>query len=391
MRFFRSVLWSLFCWNVCLRHCRHDNVAAFAPSPKQLTATSTRKLISPRSSLLSGHDPLVTRKLSLTPLRVAISPQTPSSQDGSSSSRDDGVDAAAAKETPASIPFVIEELKRPNDRVLGEICQMCIDAFFNDEATTRANRRRIPFFKEWQLRYLRSLQQADLKRRRRLFPRTNMMFVARRVIPATTATTKTTPLLLDLSHAYNLQQDPAADYCRGEILGFVEVTQRPYSLAGTAETVGGLDEETTRSTRIRRWGSVSYTDRPVLTNLSVRYDARKSGVGSRLLDQCERQVLSRWNLQEIILEVEDDNRDALEFYAKRGYKVLFEDPASRKYDTNGLILRQLRCRRKILRKSLTSFFYPGQKMMESAMSKPREANGSVFGMAWQRFKKSVRL
>jgi len=257
---------------------------------------------------------------------------------------------------------------------------MCIDAFFNDGPTRD---RKIPLYKEWQLSYLRNLQQSDLKRRRKLFPDTNMMFVARRVVPATAATARKTPLLLDLANVYNVK-DKKADYCRGEVLGFVEVTQRPYSLAGTSETnTGGLDEDETRR-KMRHRGF--YTDRPVLTNLSVQYEARKSGVGGRLLEQCERQVVSRWNLQEIILEVEDDNNNALNFYAKRGYKVIFEDPTSRRYDTSGLILRQLRCRRKIMRKSLLSS--PAQ-MIESAM--PEGATNSVFGMAWQRIKDSVRL
>ena len=359
MRFFLSILWSLFCWNVFWG----PGVVAFAPSTKILT----HNRLSSQSTWVVPYyyDSTTTTRKSLPPLHVAISPQAPSSP--TAASRD--ADAEA-------IPFIIEELQQqPNDRIFGEICQMCINAFFNDGPTTR----KVPFYKDWQLQYLRNLQAGDLKRRRKSFPDTNMMFVARRIVPATTATTRKTPLLLDLANVYNLK-DKNADYCRGEVLGFVEVTQRPYSVAGTESMGGGLNQDATRR-KMRRRGF--YTDRPVLTNLSVTYEARKSGVGGRLLEQCERQVLSRWNLQEIILEVEDDNTNALTFYAKRGYKVLFEDPASRRYDTNGLVLRQLRCRRKILRKTLMSS--PAQ-MMESAMP---QGNSSVFGMAWQRIKDSV--
>ena len=81
------------------------------------------------------------------------------------------------------------------------------------------------------------------------------------------------------------------------------------------------------ASRIIDGEAVSSTkSRPVLTNLSVRYEARRSGVGSKLVQACETRVLSQWNLHEIILEVEDDNELARDFYKRRGYKVLFEDP-----------------------------------------------------------------
>jgi len=94
--------------------------------------------------------------------------------------------------------------------------------------------------------------------------------------------------------------------------------------------------------------------RPFLTNLSVRYDVRKSGIGSALAERGEREVVKRWNQYEIVLEVEEDNERALEFYKKRGYEIVFVDPTGRRYDVSGLWLQQKRCKRYVMRKELTS-------------------------------------
>jgi ribosomal protein S18 acetylase RimI-like enzyme len=220
---------------------------------------------------------------------------------------------------------------------------MCIEAFFNDGIPGR----RIPFWKEWQLNYLRTLQMGDLRRRRNRNPQSNMMFVARQVVPASDDSFRKKPLILDLEKVVNLPSTNDGDYVRGQVLGFVEVTQRPY---GLGEAQVGFDEES----KINLRKSSFYAKRPILTNLSVAYDARKSGLGSKLVDMCEQEVVSRWNMNEIILEVEDDNMNALQFYQKRGYKILFDDPASRQYDVSGLWLKQVRCNRQVMYKKLGS-------------------------------------
>ena len=311
-------------------------------------------------------------------LGIAISPKKPATLTPSATSAN-----KRSKKTENAIPFIIEEIpQNANDNLYQEICRMCIAAFFNDGAPGR----KTPLYKEVQLIYLRNLQQADLKRRRKLYPSTNMMFVARRVVPATLAATRRTPLILDLNkNVYNLSAETEygsvqGDYCRGEILGFVEVTLRPFGLGDQASA---MDEESRQ--KLLQGGLFANRDRPILTNLCVQYEARKSGVGGRLLEQCERQVQSRWNKPEIVLEVEDDNDNALAFYTKRGYKLCFEDPTSRRYDTNGLLLRQLRCRRKILRKNLSSF-------MSGIDSLPESGVGPTFvSLAWQRIKESVNM
>jgi ribosomal protein S18 acetylase RimI-like enzyme len=173
--------------------------------------------------------------------------------------------------------------------------------------------------------------------------------LARRVYPISEQPDlyMTSPLVLDLGQVHNL---PAVsrneEFVKGEVLGFVEVTQRPFGIGD--EKVGFRRE---RRPEVLR--NDMYTKRPVLTNLSVRADARQSGVGSKLVEACEDVVLKHWGMKEIVLEVEEDNESAQRFYEKRGYTVLYEDPASRRYDANGLWLRQVRCKRKIMRKSLS--------------------------------------
>jgi ribosomal protein S18 acetylase RimI-like enzyme len=254
-------------------------------------------------------------------------------------SKANGVTTAADE----PIPFVIERLgDQPTDFVFLEIATMCIQAFFNDGEPGR----KISFWKEWQLSYLRTLQQADLRRRRKRDTNTNMMFVARRVVPASGNMVQTTPLILDLATVVNLKDaSPTNDYVRAEVLGFVEVTQRPY---GLGDKLVGFDD----ASKIQLRKSDFYEKRPILTNLSVAYDARKSGLGSRLMETCEQEVARDWDMKEIILEVEDENMNALQFYLNRGYTILFADPTNRRYDTTGLTLQQVRCSRQVMRKPL---------------------------------------
>lgn len=237
----------------------------------------------------------------------------------------------------------------------------------------------IPFFdspwKDWQITYLKNLQAADLRRRRDRCEATNEMFLAYEVqaVPCSVAQSK--PLVLDMETIYNsnslkLQQHQYQDlnngvekeacYARGKLLGFVEITKRPYGIGNAAKDVPkdvfvndeGSCYDDCASSGI---GNDPRPLRPVLTNLVVTKEARKYGIGSKLLDACEQHVQKQWKLHEVVLEVEDYNAAALKFYLKRGYHVLFSDPASRRYDVHGLWLRKVRCRREVLRK----VFYGG--------------------------------
>jgi len=233
------------------------------------------------------------------------------------------------------IPFVVDLVSdRPGKAIYREISDMSIEAFFNEDGES------LPW-KNLQLGYLRGLQRGDLRRRRENQSQTNFMLVAREVVPAERQTWSTQrPILLDLSQVHNREDcrlEESLDYMCGDVVGFVEVTKKPYGL-GSSDGLGSVKGQ-------------AEPLRPFLTNLSVGQTARCSGVGTRLLERCEREVKDRWNMNEIVLEVEEDNQKALSFYKKRGFDVLYENPASRRYDLNGLWLRQLRCSRYVMRKA----------------------------------------
>lgn len=167
------------------------------------------------------------------------------------------------------------------------------------------------------------------------------MFLAYEVVPVESeATVLEKPLILDLDQVQNLVPNTdGGDYVRGDLIGFCEITQRPYGL-GRAEGEMYDDEPAPPL-------------RPILTNLAVKHHVRKYGIGSKLLDECEQHVITGWNLDEIVLEVEDYNSRALNFYANREYEMIFDDPASRRFDVGGLVLRKVRCTRKVFRKVLS--------------------------------------
>ena len=275
------------------------------------------------------------------------------------------------------IPFIIERIpNNPSSALYQEIAQMCITAFFNTDnnnsspsaqqlSNPKAN---IPIWKEWQLAYLRTLQAGDLERRRKREPQKNRMFLARQVVLANQSSKRQKqkrPLVLDTSLIRNFDPLTMAmddDYMYGDIIGFVEVTQRPY----------GLGEEGVM------------VERYVLTNLSVDLRARQSGIGSALVQVCEQTVYDEycqeynpngsspngWNnnnnngstrpaaknnlvvIPDMVLEVEDDNVNAIDFYRKRDYVDVCVDPTSRRYDLSGLWLQQIRCKRLVMKKDL---------------------------------------
>jgi GNAT superfamily N-acetyltransferase len=196
-------------------------------------------------------------------------------------------------------------------------------------------------WKEAQITYLKNLQTADLQRRRRIYPETNEMFLAYEVIPVMSdLIAMEKPLILDLGQVHNLPtKQSGSEYVRGELIGFCEITQRPY---GLGKGQGALYDN-----------APALPLRPILTNLAVKRDVRKYGIGSKLLDQCEQHVAKGWKLDEIILEVEDYNTRALDFYANREYELIFEDPASRRFDVGGLLLRKVPCTRKVFKKVLS--------------------------------------
>lgn len=58
--------------------------------------------------------------------------------------------------------------------------------------------------------------------------------------------------------------------------------------------------------------------------------------------------------------------NAIKFYDRRGYKAVFSDPASRRYETSGLFVRNVRSTKICMRKKL--------RMNESASKQSVEYN-----------------
>lgn len=239
-----------------------------------------------------------------------------------------------------AVPFVIDRIGNlTSQTVFDDIAEMCIEVFFNDDR----GYNNISPWKKLQLTYLRALQSSDLKQRKLTREARNAMFVAR-LVQATDSqdAAKTKPLFLDLDRIQNLETKKSTNYLKGEILGFVEVTERAY----------GLGEPYDNMPRRRHKQQSASNVRPILTNLAVKAEARKSGIGSQLVDACEQEVLNWSEEAEIILEVEIDNPGALEFYKKRDYEALFTDRACRRFSTEGFFLRKERCAKICMRKDL---------------------------------------
>jgi len=206
------------------------------------------------------------------------------------------------------------------------------------------------------------------------------MYVAYRVEEASSPdAAQSQPLILDTKDIYNLNAlTPSSaeqrDYVRTEVLGFCEVGMVPFGLIPSTTTPASTvyrspiennndnfydDDNDDKNDNVnskrmipRNLRSLNM-ERPVLTNLAVKKEARSSGVGSKLLDACERTAAVEWRKAEMVLEVEDENAAARKWYQKRGYRVLFSDPTSKRYDVNGLFLKKRGCTRQILRKSLS--------------------------------------
>lgn len=306
-----------------------------------------------RVSYLTGTQPLYTAMPPLTDNSVEKE-STPVSSSSSSS---------AAAVSPA---YIIDNLSQSlivGDAIFQKISDMCIDVFFKELLDPSGNGN-INFVKQWQVDYLKNLQAADLRRRRERCRDANEMFLAYEIKRVTgMATVLSKPLLLDdeLGRVINLKKVPDEDhgddnYVRGDLIGFVEVTQRPYGLGSSLESPSiPLSSEIAATENDNPFGRRMINDRPlrpVLTNLAVLKRVRRYGVGTKLVDSCEKHVREQWDMNEIVLEVEDYNTKGLEFYRRRGFNVLFSDPASKRYDIDsGWWLKKVRCRREIMRKA----------------------------------------
>lgn len=227
-----------------------------------------------------------------------------------------------------------------------------------------------------QLAYLKNLQLGDVKGKKFLLSRNinNSMFAARQIIPCTEGEKikkderiDLNDLNIDKQKIYNAEYlnkssgstSATTMYKRGPLLGFVDVSEKTFGLASdmSAKVIqydnnngsDGNKDDSTSPIKQR-------TLRPVLTNLSVQQEARRSGVGSALVDACENVVMTSWSTiyNEMVLEVEGENELAQRFYEKRGYVAVYADPTSRRFDTSGIILRDVRTTKIAYRKELKS-------------------------------------
>ena len=156
-----------------------------------------------------------------------------------------------------------------------------------------------------------------------------------------------------------------------EIVGFVEVTVRRFGIGENQEECDlrdsnffydngdGFDSKVLRksmrdtgysiATRIKNAERL----RPVVSNLVVSRQYRRQNVATKLMESVEVCVQA-WGYNEVVLQVEEENKGGREFYRKRGYKLLWKDKSCRKFDADGLWLRNVRTTKLCLRKKLRS-------------------------------------
>ncbi|KAL7543314.1 hypothetical protein ACHAWF_007366 [Thalassiosira exigua] len=261
--------------------------------------------------------------------------------------------------TSPRVPFVIQRIGRGTNDEIEEITRLCVDVFFNDRGDAGevegGDARRRPWkagtttpWKAAQLAYLRNFQYGDIVARN-AFRRDRRadLVVARRVrVAPDAASANGNRAGADGQVVYNAEELPSGDvYVSGDIIGYCEVSEKNFGLGG------GYRSEGRRGASA---GGSSRDDlRPYLSNLSVAPFARKSGVGSRLMDACEEAVWE-WDAgyAEIVLQVEEDNPAAVQFYKRRGWEFVFADPTCRRFDTSGFFLSESRVTKYAMAKSL---------------------------------------
>lgn len=339
---------------------------------------------------------------SFVPLSCAIERRSRTSSNNSQST------SAPVKLFNSKIPFIVEQIgkqSQPSKSDAGEISDIVISVFFQEEAERLPENRSMgSITKPLILAYLKNLQYGDVRGKKFMLGSgvNNSMFVARRVVPCLvddalndsndpTGISKISGYTLDdliekssigklKGKIYNRNHLPDAPwgYRLEEILGFVDVTEKIFGLPSDICAINGNNDQTeffatslerpefssARNLRISSGDDKAFTAtkklqslRPVLTNLSVKPEARCSGVGTALVDACENVVMEplEWNRNyyEMVLEVEEENILAQQFYEKKGYVALFSDPSSRRYDTSGLLLSNVRTTKICYRKDLT--------------------------------------
>lgn len=134
------------------------------------------------------------------------------------------------------------------------------------------------------------------------------------------------------------------DNTEGEIIGYCEVVEERLDLR-PGNNNSSINERRQNERERRRTARL----RPVISNLSVRENARRCGVASDLVEACEEAVRSSWRLEspssssssmtrmhnEVFAQVEDGNVAAKKFFGRRGYVEMFADPTCKKVVLDG--------------------------------------------------------
>lgn len=267
---------------------------------------------------------------------------TPISSLSSATLNDNNV--ALASTSGRRVPFIIQNIGRGETHEIDEIVKLCINVFFNDEEknderndSKGRKKQIITPWKAMQLAYLRRFQTGDILSRNTFRQDQKVdLIIARKVHPVASGTIingNSKELIFDVREIFNADDlisiDGGGTYAAGDIIGYCEVSTKNFGL-GENFDAGRRQDKTKKS-------------RPYLSNLSVVPNARQSGVGGALLNACEDAVRN-WNANhtEIVLQVEEDNQIAIQFYRRRGWEIVFADPTCRRYDTSGFFLKESR-------------------------------------------------
>lgn len=270
-------------------------------------------------------------------------------QNGKTKNNDD--QSSSTNDTRQRVPFIIQRLGRGTKKEVDEITQLCVDVFFNeqDDVPNNSDKNPVAPWKAVQLAYLRNYQRGDILSRN-AFKKDQLvdLIVARRVysVDASTNLNANAKLIEDNNdQIFNADQLPAggveSKLVAGEIIGYCEMMEKKFDLGGNFE--GEPEEVKANDNETEEEKEVEEKLRPYLGNLSVVKYARRSGVGSKLMDEGE-QVVREWDAghTEIVLQVEEDNPSAIQFYKRRGWEFVFADPTCRRYDTSGFFLKESR-------------------------------------------------
>jgi L-amino acid N-acyltransferase YncA len=83
-------------------------------------------------------------------------------------------------------------------------------------------------------------------------------------------------------------------------------------------------------------------------------EARNLGIGRQLVDACITQS-REWGYDQVLLQVESDNKVARMFYKKLGFEELLTDMNEKRYDLTGFFLVMKPAPKVLLRKVIIDY------------------------------------